>query len=36
MIALALTACLIAHPQHCREVAGFTPPESLIACLVAS
>ena len=36
MIALALTACLIAQPQHCREVRGFQPPESLIECLIAS
>ena len=36
MIALALTACLVAHPASCREVRGFRPPDSLIACLVAS
>jgi hypothetical protein len=36
VIAIALTACLIAHPRHCREVADFDRPESLIACLVAS
>lgn len=36
MIAMALTACLIAHPHHCREVADFHRPDSLIACLVAS
>lgn len=36
MIALALTACLIAHPQHCRQVADFDPPDSLMECIVGS